>query len=230
MTTATRHFLKDTDLSPAEQAEVLELAARMKAAPYSVQPFAAQGSGRKTVAVIFDKTSTRTRVSFATGIADMGGNALIINPGEAQIGHKESVEDTAKVLERMVSTIVWRTGPHAGLVAGCMNSAGQVGAVLSPLILPRFADPRILIDDGDDPDRLALDQLDELIVDFGRTLATDPHAVERDLRARLEQQFEPAEIVLLTAFGAIMVATNVVNDALGVPLDSYLEPYRGAPA
>ncbi len=118
----TRHFLKDTDLTPAEQAEVLNLAVRMKAAPYSVQPFAAEGSGRKTVAVIFDKTSTRTRVSFATGIADMGGNALIINPGEAQIGHKESVEDTAKVLERMVSTIVWRTGAHAGLVAMAENS------------------------------------------------------------------------------------------------------------
>ena len=120
--TTTRHFLKDTDLSPAEQAEVLELAVRMKAAPYSVQPFAAEGNGRKTVAVIFDKTSTRTRVSFATGIADMGGNALIINPGEAQIGHKESVEDTAKVLERMVSTIVWRTGAHSGLVAMAENS------------------------------------------------------------------------------------------------------------
>jgi ornithine carbamoyltransferase len=92
---STRHFLKDTDLSPAEQAEVLELAARMKAAPYSVQPFAGEGNGRKTVAVIFDKTSTRTRVSFATGIADMGGTALFINPGEALIGHMESVEDTA---------------------------------------------------------------------------------------------------------------------------------------
>ena len=121
-TAATRHFLKDTDLSPAEQAEVLDLAVRMKAAPYSVQPFAADAGGRKTVAVIFDKTSTRTRVSFATGIADMGGNALIINPGEAQIGHKESVEDTAKVLERMVSTIVWRTGAHSGLVAMAANS------------------------------------------------------------------------------------------------------------
>ena len=89
---------------------------------------------------------------------------------------------------------------------------------------------RLMIDEGEDPDRLALDELDELIVDFGRTLATDPHAVEPELRARLEQQFEPAEIVLLTAFGAIMVATNVVNDALGVPLDGYLEPYRGATA
>ena len=74
------------------------------------------------MAVIFDKTSTRTRVSFATGIADMGGDALIINPGEAQIGHKESVDDTAKVLERMVSTIVWRTGAHSGLVAMAENS------------------------------------------------------------------------------------------------------------
>ena len=122
----TRHFLKDTDLTPAEQAEVLDLAVRMKAAPYSVQPYAAEGSGRKTVAVIFDKTSTRTRVSFAAGVADMGGNALIINPGEAQIGHKESVEDTAKVLERMVSTIVWRTGAHSGLVAMAANSGAPV--------------------------------------------------------------------------------------------------------
>ena len=118
----TRHFLKDTDLSPAEQAEVLDLAVRMKAAPYSVQPLAAEGSARKTVAVIFDKTSTRTRVSFSTGVSDMGGTPLIINPGESQIGHKESVEDTAKVLERMVAAIVWRTGAHQGLVDMAANS------------------------------------------------------------------------------------------------------------
>ncbi|MEA5454509.1 ornithine carbamoyltransferase [Sinomonas sp. JGH33] len=117
-----RHFLKDTDLTPAEQAEVLDLAVRLKAAPYSVQPLAAEGSARKTVAVIFDKTSTRTRVSFSAGISDLGGAPLIINPGEAQIGHKESVEDTAKVLERMVAAIVWRTGAHQGLVDMAANS------------------------------------------------------------------------------------------------------------
>ena len=89
---------------------------------------------------------------------------------------------------------------------------------------------RLLIDGGEDPDRLALDELDELIVDFGRRLATDPHVVEGELRSRLDASFDAAEIVLLTAFGAIMVATNVVNDALGVPLDGYLEPYRGATA
>jgi alkylhydroperoxidase family enzyme len=85
---------------------------------------------------------------------------------------------------------------------------------------------RLLADAGDDPDALELDDLDELIVDFGRRLANDPHSVDDALRARLDAHFEPAQIVLLTAFGAIMVATNVVNDALGVPLDGYLEPYR----
>lgn len=130
----TRHFLVDTDLSPAEQAEVLELAAQLKKAPYSKGTFAGVGgvgTGRKTVAVIFDKTSTRTRVSFATGIADLGGNALIINPGEAQIGHKESVADTAKVLERMVSTIVWRTYGQDGLAEMAANSKVPVINALS---------------------------------------------------------------------------------------------------
>lgn len=107
----TRHFLKDTDLSPAEQAEVLDLAVELKAAPYSQTPLA----GPQTAAVIFDKTSTRTRVSFAAGIAALGGQPLIINPGEAQLGHKESIADTAQVMSRMVSTIIWRTYAQAGL-------------------------------------------------------------------------------------------------------------------
>jgi len=89
---------------------------------------------------------------------------------------------------------------------------------------------RLLADGGEDPDALELDELDELIVDFGRRLATDPHSVDDDLRARLDTHFGAAEIVLLTAFGAMMVATNVVNDALGVPLDGYLEPYRAGVA
>lgn len=107
----TRHFLKDTDLTPAEQAEVLDLAIELKAAPYSRTPLA----GPQTAAVIFDKTSTRTRVSFAAGIAALGGQPLIINPGESQLGHKESIADTAQVMSRMVSAIIWRTYAQAGL-------------------------------------------------------------------------------------------------------------------
>jgi ornithine carbamoyltransferase len=107
----TRHFLRDDDLSPAEQAEVLELAARLKADRYAERPLA----GPQTVAVIFDKTSTRTRVSFSVGIADLGGVPLVIASNESQLGGKESVADTARVLERMVAAVVWRTFAHSGL-------------------------------------------------------------------------------------------------------------------
>ncbi|MGO1539829.1 MAG: ornithine carbamoyltransferase [Leucobacter sp.] len=106
-----RHFLRDDDLTPAEQREVLDLAMQLKQEPYSQRPLA----GPQSAAVIFDKTSTRTRFSFAAGIAELGGNSIIVNPGEAQLGVKESISDTAQVLSRMVSLIVWRTFSHAGL-------------------------------------------------------------------------------------------------------------------
>ncbi|MBT1002769.1 ornithine carbamoyltransferase [Paenarthrobacter sp. DKR-5] len=127
----TRHFLVDTDLSPAEQAEVLDLAAAMKKDRYGYSPYAGSDTGRKTVAVIFDKTSTRTRVSFAAGVADLGGVPLIIGSGESQLGHKESVADTAKVLERMVDTIVWRTYAQSGLEEMAAHSRVPVINALS---------------------------------------------------------------------------------------------------
>jgi len=107
----TRHFLRDDDLKPAEQREVLDLAARLKLDRFAERPL----EGPKSAAVFFDKTSTRTRFSFAAGIADLGGNAIIVNPGEAQLGVKESISDTSRVLSRMVDLIVWRTFAHAGL-------------------------------------------------------------------------------------------------------------------
>ncbi len=113
-----RHFLVDTDLTPAEQAEVLNLAQIMKAHRYDYKPLA----GPQTGIVMFDKTSTRTRVSFAAGLAELGGNPLIINPGESQLGHKESIYDSAKVFERMVSIVVWRTYAQSGIEELAGNS------------------------------------------------------------------------------------------------------------
>jgi ornithine carbamoyltransferase len=113
-----RHFLKDDDITAAEQAEILALARELKAAPYSRRPF----EGPQTVALIFDKTSTRTRVSFTVGVADLGGNPMVIDTGTSQMGKKESVADTARVLERMVSAIVWRTYAHSGLEEMAANS------------------------------------------------------------------------------------------------------------
>ena len=107
-----RHFLRDDDIAPAEQARILDLAAEIKADRWARTPLA----GPQTVAVIFDKSSTRTRVSFAVGIADLGGSPLIISTASSQLGGKESPSDTARVLERQVAAIVWRTYAQAGLV------------------------------------------------------------------------------------------------------------------
>ena len=106
-----RHFLKDDDITAIEQAEILRRALELKKAPYSVRPF----EGPQTVALIFDKTSTRTRVSFAVGVSDLGGAPLIIDSQSSQMGGKESVADTARVLGRQVAQIVWRTYAHSGL-------------------------------------------------------------------------------------------------------------------
>ena len=107
----TRHFLRDDDLTPAEQGAILDLALELKKDRFAVTPLA----GPQTVAVIFDKSSTRTRVSFAVGIADLGGVPLIISTANSQLGGKETASDTARVLERQVAAIVWRTYAQAGL-------------------------------------------------------------------------------------------------------------------
>ncbi|WP_262853033.1 ornithine carbamoyltransferase [Mumia quercus] len=106
-----RHFLRDDDLSPAEQAEILDLADALKKSPYAERPL----EGPQTVAVIFDKASTRTRVSFAVGVAALGGSPLVLDAGTSQMGRGETVADTTRVLERMASAIVWRTFAQSGL-------------------------------------------------------------------------------------------------------------------
>jgi ornithine carbamoyltransferase len=123
----TRHFLRDDDISPEEQSEILDLAIKLKSDPYSAKTFA----GPKTVALIFDKSSTRTRVSFSVGVSDLGGSPLIMDSGTSQLGVKESVADTAKVLERQVAMIVWRTFAQSGLEQMAANSKVPVVNSLS---------------------------------------------------------------------------------------------------
>jgi alkylhydroperoxidase family enzyme len=87
---------------------------------------------------------------------------------------------------------------------------------------------RLLIDSGEDPDALVLDDRDRVVVAFGRQIGKDAHGVSEAMYAELARRFTPEQIVALTAFGAIMLATNVFNNALRVDLDGYLEPYRAA--
>jgi ornithine carbamoyltransferase len=105
MPPAPRHFLRDDDLSPAEQAEVLSLARAVKADRFGYRPLA----GPRTVAVLFDKPSLRTRVSFAVGIAELGGLPLVIDAQATHASRGETVADTARVLARQVAAVVWRT-------------------------------------------------------------------------------------------------------------------------
>lgn len=100
-----RHFLRDDDLTQAEQREVIELALAFQADRFIRTPL----KGPRAVAVMFDKPSTRTRVSFAVGVAELGGYPLVIDAVGSQLGRGESVADTARVLDRQVAAIVWRT-------------------------------------------------------------------------------------------------------------------------
>ena len=100
-----RHFLRDDDLAPDEQAEVLELAAAMKQARFVRRPL----EGPRAVAVLFDKPSLRTRVSFTVGIGELGGLPLVIDTQATHIGRGETIGDIARVLTRQTAAIVWRT-------------------------------------------------------------------------------------------------------------------------
>lgn len=100
-----RHLLADDDLTAVEQAEVLDLAAALKADRHAEQPLA----GPQAVAIIFDKPTLRTQLSFTTGVAELGGYPMVVDGNLAQIGTRESVADVARVVGRQVSAIVWRT-------------------------------------------------------------------------------------------------------------------------
>ncbi|MTK03126.1 ornithine carbamoyltransferase [Micromonospora sp. CP22] len=101
----TRHFLRDDDLSPAEQSTVLDLADRMKADRFGFAPLA----GPRSVAVLFDKQSLRTRISFDVGIAELGGHPLVVDTQVTHFGRGESLGDAGRVLSRYVAAIVLRT-------------------------------------------------------------------------------------------------------------------------
>jgi ornithine carbamoyltransferase len=122
-----KHFLRDDDLSPQDQAEVLQLAAELKKDPFSSRPL----EGPRGVAVIFDKNSTRTRFSFEVGIAQLGGHAVVVDGRSTQLGRDETLEDTARVLSRYVEAIVWRTFGQDRLEAMAATASVPVVNALS---------------------------------------------------------------------------------------------------
>ncbi|MCH9709220.1 MAG: ornithine carbamoyltransferase [Actinomycetia bacterium] len=123
----TRHFLRDDDLTPGEQADVLALAAELKKTPFARRPL----EGPRGVAVIFDKNSTRTRFSFEVGIAQLGGHAVVVDGRSTQLGRDETLEDTGRVLSRYVDAIVWRTFAQERLSAMASGASVPIVNALS---------------------------------------------------------------------------------------------------
>ncbi len=123
MTAHPRHFLRDDDLTPSDQSTLLDLADRVKADRYAYRPL----EGPRAVAVLFDKTSTRTRVSFSIGIAELGGYPLVIDAQSSQLGKGETIEDTTRVLDRQAAALVWRTSGQERIEA--MASVSRVPVV-----------------------------------------------------------------------------------------------------
>ncbi len=104
-----RSFLRDDDLTPEQQADVLRLGDLLSRDRFARRPL----EGPRAVAVIFDKPTLRTQVSFTTGIAELGGYPVVVDGNLAQIGVRESIADTARVLGRQCAAIVWRTHGQA---------------------------------------------------------------------------------------------------------------------
>lgn len=119
---ATRHFLTLLDLSPVELRTIIHRAIAMKKDPHLVN----DPLKKKTLAMIFEKASTRTRVSFEVAMTQLGGASLFLSPSDTQLGRGESIEDSAKVLSRMVDVITIRTFEHAKLELFAKHSSVPV--------------------------------------------------------------------------------------------------------
>jgi ornithine carbamoyltransferase len=108
-----RHFLTLLDMTPDELRFLLERAGQLKAMHYRSEIYAPLRC--KVLGMVFEKASTRTRVSFEAGMSQLGGSSIFLSPRDTQLGRGEPIEDTARVLSRMVDIIMVRTYAHAKL-------------------------------------------------------------------------------------------------------------------
>jgi len=130
----TRHFLTLLDLSPDELRGIIQRASELKRLQRAGEPHATlQG---KVLAMIFEKSSTRTRASFETGMSQLGGSAMFLSPRDTQLGRGEPIEDTARVLSRMVDCVMIRTFAHDNVVRFAEHSQVPVINGLTDLYHP----------------------------------------------------------------------------------------------
>lgn len=190
----TRHFLRDDDLTPDEQAEVLALAAEVKAEPFKYRPL----EGPRGVGVIFDKNSTRTRFSFEMGIAQMGGHAVVVDGTTTQLGRDETIEDTGRVLSRFVDAVVWRTFGQDRLEAMASDAPIPVVNALSDTFHPCqvLADLQTIIEHKGRADGLSMTYLGDGANNMAHSLALGGVTAGMHVRISAPTGFAPDPAVV----------------------------------
>jgi len=213
----TRHFLRDDDLDPEQQARVLELAARLKAAPYDEKALA----GPRTVAVLFDKPTLRTQASFASGIAELGGFPMIIDGSLAQIGVRESVPDTARVLGRQASIVVWRTHQQERLEEMALHAGVPVINALTDEFHPcqALADLLTIREHRGDLAGQVLTFVGDAACNMGHSYLLAGATAGMHVRVSGPEGYEPEETVLARARG-IAGSTGGSADYVADPVEA----------
>jgi ornithine carbamoyltransferase len=192
-----RHLLRDDDLTPDEQRAVLDLADAMKADPFAERPLA----GPRSVAVLFDKASTRTRISFEVGISQLGGTPLIVDSRTSQLGRDETIGDTARVLSRYVDAIVWRTGDQSRIEEMAGGSSVPVVNALTDQFHPCqvLADLQTIRERFGKLAGLTLTYLGDGANNMAHSLLLGGATAGLDVRVCAPEGFTPAEDVLRAA-------------------------------
>ena len=193
----TRHFLRDDDLTPDEQAEVLALAAEVKRQPFAYRPL----EGPRGVGVIFDKNSTRTRFSFEMGIAQMGGHAVVVDGRTTQLGRDESLEDTVRVLSRFVEAVVWRTFGQERLEAMASTASIPIVNALSDLFHPCqvLADLQTIVERKGRTAGLTMTYLGDGANNMAHSLALGGATAGMHVTISAPDGFEPDPVVIADA-------------------------------
>lgn len=216
----TRHFLRDDDLTPDEQAQVLALAAEVKANPFAYRPL----EGPRGVGVIFDKNSTRTRFSFEMGIAQMGGHAVVVDGRTTQLGRDETLEDTGRVLSRFVDAIVWRTFGQERLEAMASTATVPVVNALSDTFHPCqvLADLQTIIEHKGFAAGLSMTYLGDGANNMAHSLALGGVTAGMHVTISAPDGFQPdpavveaTELRAATTGGSVRLVTDPVTAATG---------------
>ncbi|QSB07029.1 ornithine carbamoyltransferase [Natronoglycomyces albus] len=194
-----RHFLKDSDISTAEQAEILALAAQMKAHRHEFQTLK-----DKSVALVFAKASTRTRVSFQVGVTELGGNPLVIDTANTHHVRGETLADTGAVLSRYVDAIVLRTGADSDIEELASVSSAPVINALTDNWHPcqLLADLQTMIENGHNPAQSSIAFLGDTSHNMGRSYVAIAAMTGCELRLASPKAYQPDANLISSARAA----------------------------